>query len=286
MRITLLGTGSPLPDPVRAGPSTLLESGDTRILFDCGRGVVTRLAGAGTLPMMLSGVVLTHLHSDHVCDLNDVITTHWVMGAPGPPLRIVGPVGTRELVDRTLEMLATDIGYRVGHHADLTEGPVPEVLEVAAGDRFELGGLAVEVGATDHRPVAPTVGYRVSDGTRQAVIAGDGVPCATLDALVDGATAYVQTAVRDDLVRLVPNPRFQDVLDYHSTVAQAADTARRAGVAVLVLTHYVPAIAPGTEDQWREQAAAFEGLLVLGDDLTSVDLTTREVTRPDGSRSL
>ena len=278
MRITLLGTGSPLPDPVRAGPATLVQGGDARILFDCGRGVVTRLAGAGALPMMLSGVVLTHLHSDHVCDLNDVITTHWVMSAPGPALRIVGPVGTRELVDRTLAMLATDIGYRVGHHADLTEGPAPEVLEVEAGDRFELGGLTVEVGATDHRPVAPTVGYRVTDGAEQVVIAGDGVPCPTLDALVAGATAYVQTVIRDDLVRLVPNPRFQDILDYHSTVAQAADTAQRAGVAVLVLTHYVPAIAPGAEAEWRQQASGFDGLVVMGDDLTSVDLTTRQVT--------
>ena len=278
MRITLLGTGSPLPDPVRAGPATLVQGGEARILFDCGRGVVTRLAGAGTLPMMLSGVVLTHLHSDHVCDLSDVITTHWVMSAPGPALRIVGPVGTRELVDRTLAMLATDIGYRVGHHADLAEGPVPEVLEVEAGDRFELGGLTVTVGATDHRPVAPTVGYRVDDGSEQVVIAGDGVPCATLDGLVAGATAYVQTVIRDDLVRLVPNPRFQDILDYHSTVAQAADTARRAGVEVLVLTHYVPAIAPGAEDEWRQQASGFAGLVVMGDDLTSVDLTTREVT--------
>jgi len=278
MRITLLGTGSPLPDPVRAGPATLVQGGDDRILFDCGRGVVTRLAGAATLPLMLSGVVLTHLHSDHVCDLNDVITTHWVMGAPGPALRIVGPIGTRELVDRTLDMLATDIGYRVGHHADLTAGPTPAVLEVEAGDRFEMGGLTLAVGTTDHRPVVPTVGYRVTDGTEEVVVAGDGVPCATLDALVDGATAYVQTVIRDDLVRLVPSPRFHDILDYHSTVAQAADTARRAGVAVLVLTHYVPAIAPGTEDEWRRQAAAFDGLVVLGDYLTSVDLTTRVVS--------
>jgi ribonuclease Z len=221
---------------------------------------------------MLSGVVLTHLHSDHVCDLNDVITTHWVMSPTGNPLRIVGPMGTKSFVDATLVALAGDVGYRIGHHADLNEGPLLEVIEVAPGDTFSLAGEIISCAATDHRPVEPTLAYRVESAGQSVVIAGDGVPCATLDELVRGATAYVQTVIRDDLVKLVPSARLQDILDYHSTVGQAASTAQRARVKVLVLTHYVPAIAPGAEDEWRALAKAFEGSVVLGDDLTSVDL--------------
>jgi len=277
MRITLLGTGSPLPDPRRSGPATLVQAEGAHLLVDCGRGVVTRLAGAGVVPPMLSAVLLTHFHSDHVSDLSDVLTTHWVMSPPGQRLRIVGPVGTAGLVERTLAVMATDVGYRVAHHGDLEAGPAPDVLEVAAGDRFEVGGLAVVVGATDHRPVAPTVAFRVDDGTSSAVLAGDGVPCATLDQLLAGATAYVQSVIRDDLVALVPNQRFQDILDYHSTVAQAAETAARAKVAALVLTHYVPPLAPGAAAEWRAQAAPFDGLVVLGDDLTWLELPSLEV---------
>jgi ribonuclease Z len=69
-------------------------------------------------------------------------------------------------------------------------------------------------------------------------------------------------------------PRLQDILDYHSTVEQAAQTATRAGVGTLVLTHYVPGIGPGQEDDWRALAAAhFAGEIILGDDLTSVTIT-------------
>lgn len=272
MKVTLLGTGSPIPNPDRAGPATLVQTDIANILFDCGRGVVMRLAKAQLLPVMLSGVVLTHLHSDHVCDLNDVITTHWVMSPTGNPLRIVGPRGTKSFVDATLVALASDVGYRIGHHADLNEGPLLDVIEVAPGDTFSLAGQIISCAATDHRPVEPTLAYRVESSGQSVVVAGDGVPCATLDELVRGATAYVQTVIRDDLVKLVPSARLQDILDYHSTVAQAASTAQRAGVKVLVLTHYVPAIAPGTEDEWRALATAFEGSVVLGDDLTSVDL--------------
>ena len=79
--------------------------------------------------------------------------------------------------------------------------------------------------------------------------------------------------LRDDLVKMVTSPRFQDILDCHSTVQRAAQTATRAGVCTLVLTHYVPAIQPGQEDERRALAAQhFAGPIVLGDDLTFVDL--------------
>ena len=66
-----------MPDAKRGGPATLVKAGATQILVDAGRAVVMRLTGAGSLPIFLSGVLITHLHSDHLTDLNDVITTHF-----------------------------------------------------------------------------------------------------------------------------------------------------------------------------------------------------------------
>jgi ribonuclease Z len=273
MEVTLLGTGSPIPDPRRAGPATLVRSDGATLLVDCGRGVLMRLAGAGVLPPMLSAVLLTHLHSDHLTDLNDVITTHWVMSPAPAPLRIFGPAGTQRVVDGTLAALALDIGYRLAHHEDLTSPPSLEVTEVAPGERLEIGSAVVHVGATDHRPVEPTVAFRVEDDGASVVLGGDGVPCAGLDELCRGADAYVQTVLRRDLVAAVRSARFHEILDYHSSVEDAAQTAARAGVGTLVLTHYIPGIAEGQEDEWRALAAAhFDGPIVLGDDLTTLAL--------------
>jgi len=271
MDVTLLGTGSPIPDPNRAGPSTLVRAGEQVILCDAGRGVVMRMAGALTGPAALSAVLVTHLHSDHLTDLNDVITTRWIMSPAANPITIHGPVGMAFVVDRMLEMLSLDVGYRIAHHQDLVEPPAVTVVEVEPGDTFAIGDVVVRVGATDHRPVEPTVAYRLDHGATSVVLGGDGVPCAGLDELCAGATAYVQTVLREDIVRLVPMQRFLDILDYHSTVEQAAQTAQRAGVRTLILTHYVPGIGPGQEEEWRALAAAhFDGDIVLGDDLTSV----------------
>ena len=271
IEVTLLGTGSPLPDPHRAGPATLVRAGSATFLVDAGRGVVMRAAGAGSGPNQLTAVLLTHLHSDHVTDLGDLVTTRWITTFERSPLMVVGPPGTKAVTAGILQSLAPDIGYRTTHHADLDGPPPVHVQEVTTGVVWDADDVIVRVDATDHRPVEPTIAFRIEHGGVAVVVAGDTVPCATLDALCAGADALVITAIRRDLLEPVPLPRLQDILDYHSSVEDAARTAARAGVGTLVLTHYVPALVPGTEDEWRSLAADhFGGRIELGDDLHSV----------------
>jgi ribonuclease Z len=270
-RVTLLGTGSPLPAAGLAGPATLVQAGQAALLADCGRAVVMRLAAVGVFPVGLSAVLLTHLHSDHITDLNDVITTHWIMTGGPTPLRVIGPPGTQRMVDGLLAMLAQDQEYRQAHHADLRHPMIVAVTEVTAGMRLDIDGVTVVIGATDHRPVQPTVGYRIEHEDAVVALGGDGVPCAGLDQLCAGADVYVQTIMRADLIRLVASPRLREILTYHSTVEQAAQTAQRAGVRIFLPTHFIPAIMPGDEDTWRKLAAEhFSGEIVLGGDLTSI----------------
>ncbi len=273
MDIVLTGTGSPIPDPNRAGPSTLVKAGDTHILVDAGRGVVMRMAGAGSMPMFLGGVLITHLHSDHVCALNDVITTHWVMTQGNVPLKIFGPVGTARFVERQMHALEPDVGYRIAHHDQLTRGPNLEVTDLSPGDRFEINDVAITTAATVHAPVEPTIGYRLEHEGSTAALVGDTIPCPGVDELVAGVDAYVQTTIRDDIVKLIPNEMLQDILDYHSGLGDAAQTAARAGAKRLVLTHMVPAPQPEQYPEWVAMAAEhFDGEVVIGDDLTTVTI--------------
>ena len=62
MRLTVLGSSS-------AGNSVLIQSGETSVLVDCGfsaKEMNRRLLAVGADPTRLSGIVITHEHSDHI----------------------------------------------------------------------------------------------------------------------------------------------------------------------------------------------------------------------------
>ncbi len=114
------------------------------MLVDCGRGVLQRAAAIGVGANTFSALLLTHLHSDHIADLGDVLITRWVttFTADPAPLPIIGPPGTAEVVEATLKAFGRDIGYRIAHHADLTAPPAVEVAEHTGGvvwDRRRVG---------------------------------------------------------------------------------------------------------------------------------------------------
>src|SRR6185312_9510188 len=148
IEVTLLGTGSPIPDPNRAGPSTLVRAGGHVFLVDCGRGVLQRAAAVGVGAAGLSALLLTHLHSDHIADLGDLLITSWVTNfAPDPPaLQVIGPPGTAEVVEATLKAFGRDIGYRIAHHADLNAPPPIEVHEHTEGPVWDRDGVTIRVG--------------------------------------------------------------------------------------------------------------------------------------------
>jgi len=275
IEVTLLGTGSPMPDPNRAGPSTLVRAGEQIFLVDCGRGVQQRMAAVGCAANTLTALLLTHLHSDHIADLGDLIITRWISTfTPDPsPLPIIGPPGTAEVVEATLKAFGPDIGYRLAHHSDLTAPPPVQVFEYTGGVVWDHDGTLITAGPTDHRPVTPTIGFRIEYDDASVVLAGDTVPCTGLDELACGAGALVHTVIREDLVESMPLQRIRDICGYHSSVEQAAQTAARTGVGILILTHYVPALIPGQEEDWRSRAAAHFGRQIeLGNDLHRVDV--------------
>src|SRR5690349_10686008 len=175
LKIVLLGTGvGPPVNLQQYGASTLIEAGSVRLLFDCGRGATLRLAQVGVPPGSINRVFLTHLHSDHVVQLPDLLLTGWVGGGRTVPLEVWGPKGTREMMDHLQQAFAFDIHMR----RDVDEKAPAKGIEVMSHDIeqgivFDQQGVKVTAFLVDHSPVTPAFGYRVDYRGHSAVLSGD-----------------------------------------------------------------------------------------------------------------
>src|SRR5262249_9816847 len=181
LHLVLCGTGTPLPDPGRAGACTAVIAGGEFILVDVGPGSWETVDPANLPTAGLSAILLTHFHSDHIGDLGEAVTQSWISGRTNP-LDVYGPRGVAQVVAGFERAYAFAAAARVAHHH---ESHMPAAAgraiahEVAMPDgdggalMFDRNGLRVTMFRVDHAPVAPAVGYRFDFAGRSVVVSGD-----------------------------------------------------------------------------------------------------------------
>lgn len=285
MKVTLLGTGCPQCHTKRYGPASLVRHGEVSVLVDCGSGVTQRLVAAGCPGGRLDAVLLTHLHSDHLVDLYQLIVSGWHQGRTVPQ-RIYGPKGTRAFVDGLLEIWKDERELRIAHERrPTTAGFTAEVVEFGEGPVVELPGLSIAAVHVDHRPVEEAYGFsfRAGDGTT-AVFSGDTRYCEPLIAAARGADVLVHECFIHGLMKPVPGARTQEGIDavasYHTLSSEVGKVAAAAGVKFLMLNHFVPAEFD-RDALAAEVAADYAGPFAVGEDLMSYDVATRTLSHGD-----
>ena len=92
VRVVVLGSGTPIPTPGRAGAAVAIVDGSSWVLIDCGRATTQRALDAGLDLTAATAVLLTHHHSDHLSDLATFAITRWTAGAT-TPLPVIAPAG-------------------------------------------------------------------------------------------------------------------------------------------------------------------------------------------------
>ena len=132
IRVTLLGTGTPVPAMNRFGPSILVQAGGQTFLFDAGRGAMQRLAQLRVRWQDIDALFLTHLHSDHVVGFPDLWLTGWLVGSGRDrPLHVWGPRGTEKMMSHLEQAFDFDIRIRLYGRA------APEGVVILAEDMNE-----------------------------------------------------------------------------------------------------------------------------------------------------
>lgn len=270
IRVTLLGTGTPEPRADRYGPSTLVEAGDEKLIFDVGRGATVRLAQA-KVPLRSITVFLTHLHSDHINGLGDL----WASGYMAPvfrekPLKIFGPTGIAQLTDglkiafqpdvdiRSVEMSARDQPFHFsGANFDATEVKRDGVV-------FDKGGVKVTAIRVKHAE-NKAFGYRVDYDGKSVVISGDTSFSENLMKKSQGADLIIHEVmgVGDKQMK---SPLIKGILEAHTTPEQAGTLFSKVQPKLAVYTHII-LFGVSEKELVTETRKTYSGPLKVGQDL-------------------
>jgi ribonuclease BN (tRNA processing enzyme) len=282
-QVVMLGTGTPLPDPDRSGPSTAIVVDANAYIVDAGTGVVRRAAAARAKgvqalePTNLRIVFLTHLHADHTLGLPDLILTPWIMGRK-EPLELYGPPGTQAMVNHILEAYAVDIETRTKglEHANNT-GYKVNVHEIKAGVVFKDENVTVTAFPAKHGTLA-AFGYRFNTPDRVIVISGDTSPNSAILENCHGCDVLIHEVNTQASFYLVSPEWKQYRLAYHTSSRELAEIANKAKPGLLILYHRGNAGCDqartqecrdaGSEEQLlKEIRELYRGKVVAGHDL-------------------
>jgi ribonuclease Z len=288
LHVVLCGTGSPLPDPERAGPCTAVLAGGEFFLVDVGPGSSREVAFTRLPRARLTAILITHLHSDHIGELGEAVVQSWIAGRGSRPVTVYGPPGIAKVVDGFRQAYVYDALYRVAHHG--TEAMPPggantvarEITPPAPGEAlkvYEGNGLRISAFAVDHPPAMPAYGYRFDYHGRSVVISGDTKKSDNLIQQAQGVDLLVHEALAAPLIEQVSQyardhglkrwaKMTTDVVTYHTTPVEAAQVAKAANVRMLVFTHIVPPLPNFVARRIFMQgvSSAWDGKVVLGQD--------------------
>ena len=268
LRVILLGTGAgPLVKFQQFGASTLVEAGSIRLLFDCGRGATTRLTQVGVPIGSVSRLFLTHLHSDHVIQIPDLLLTGWAGGRRQIPLNVWGPEGTHDMMDHLQQAFAFDIhirrdvdeklpamGIKVFSH-DITQGVV-----------FDEQGVKVTAFLVDHGPVKPAFGYRVDYGGYSVALSGDTRVSETLIEFAKGVDVLVHEVIDPEAVR-ARSTNAEAIIAHHTTPEQAGLVFARVKPRLAVYSH-----AANTESIMKQTRKTYAGPLLGPEDMLTIEI--------------
>jgi ribonuclease Z len=266
IRVTLLGTGTPRPFMDRFGPSILVEAGGEKLIFDVGRGAMQRLFQLDVSYADVTGVLLTHLHSDHVVGLPDLWLTGWIISNRATPTSLWGPSGTRKMAESLESAFSFDRDIRVRDDKLPVAGGHLDARDIGEQVVFDRGGVKVTSFFVDHGLVRPALGYRVDAGGRSVVLSGDTRYSPNLIRHAQGVDLLIHEVAASSPEELRRNEHTRTVIAHHTTPEQAAQLFNEVRPKLAVFSHIVLRDIP-VEEVMRTTRQSYAGPLQLGEDL-------------------
>ena len=269
LSIIFLGTGGSWPTIARNVSALAVKRGSEILLFDCGEGTQRQFQKSNLSYMQISKIFISHFHGDHFLGLPGLIQT-MQLNEREKPLHIYGPKGLEKLIDQLLSLGYFRPAYEIIPH-EITPGDEVEFdeysikalkvkhnvpafayclqehrrpglfnkskaleLGLPEGPMFSKLQRGQTITLTDGKKISPDMILGPSRKGRKIVISGDTIPFEEMVAFSKDADVLVHEATFDSELEGIAQ-------EYgHTTAAQAAGIAKKAGVEKLFLVHISP----------------------------------------------
>jgi ribonuclease Z len=247
-KLIILGTSNAIPDEKHENAHMLLVGEQRIVLIDCGDNPILRFQKVGVDFNLLSDLILTHFHPDHVSGVPQLLMNMWLMGR-SRPLNIYGFQHTLDRIENLMGLYGWS-EWTNFFPVVFCRLPAQEMILVLDCEEFRI--LAAPL-----QHFIPTLGLRIEFLKSKKVLAYscDTEPCPQVLRLAGGADVLIHEA--------------SGLLPGHSSAAQAGKAAAQAESRALYLIHY-PTGHFAHGDLVAEARSHYEGPVVLAEDFMTI----------------
>jgi ribonuclease BN (tRNA processing enzyme) len=236
-------------------------------------------------PVRIKTLFITHLHTDHTLGYPDLILTPWDMGR-ATSLNVYGPAGTKSMTSSLLNAWKVDIQVRTsGLEGSSGTGYKPVVHEIKPGVVFKDQNVTVTAFKVLHGTFPNSFGFKFKTPDQTIVVSGDTKPCSEVVAQAKGANVLIHEVYSAGHYNR-SNAEFKKYLRaFHTSSAELADIARKAGPKLLVLTHKLGYSGEPEGDIATEVRKGYRGRVIDAEDMDVIeDGDIRRPVRDSGGR--
>ncbi|WP_226043086.1 MBL fold metallo-hydrolase [Natrinema sp. DC36] len=282
MRVTLLGTGSPIPTLERAGTSLVIDTGNENFMIDCGPNAVYRLIENDIDYGEIEDLFITHHHLDHNAAFYNFVFTSWAQGGR-ESLTVYGPDNTDTLIESMYDIYEEDLEYRKDIYP--SEG-ITNIDTVGLHDEFSttIDGHTITALSVSHSIETYAIKVTDHETDKTFVFSSDTSKIPALTDFARDADVLVQDACigpydeeevpEEGLVweqYRTDSPYSGDTIyESHCSAEDAGEIASEADVGTLVLTHFLP--YRDTDEMYERAERKFSGSVVIAEDGLELDI--------------
>ena len=255
--IVFLGTSGYVPTPERDNASFILKAGKSAALIDCPGSPLRKLAAAGTNPLDVGNVFITHVHPDHIYGLPSLV--HGLM-LRDHVFRLFGSAETVDLCRRLLDLF----GLREPKFRTRVE-----FVALVPGERAQVAeGVEVKAWRVPHQTSSLAYEFQILPDGKRAVFSGDTPLHPALFEWARGADVLVHDCGAP--ARFFE--KYPILKSVHTSAADLGTWSERAGVRLLAPVHFLTELDFEVGEVEAEIRARFAGRLVVPSDMDRLEI--------------